>query len=54
MTTRLSVHTDFGHKKEVTLRRSDHLKRKAWMVILTSSAMFWVVIALMIVRGLWG
>nr|WP_240116208.1 hypothetical protein [Erwinia endophytica] len=24
------------------------------MVILTSSAMFWVVIALMIVRGLWG
>jgi len=54
MMTRLSVHTDFGHKRELTFRRSDNLKRKAWMAILASSAVFWVVIALIIGRSIWG
>ncbi|WP_075181889.1 YmiA family putative membrane protein [Pantoea sp. 1.19] len=52
MATRLSVNSDFQEKSTSVKRKSD-LKRKAWLAVFAASALFWVLVALVIWR-FWG
>ena len=52
MTTRLTVRTGFP-TKSTKVERSGNTRRKAWLTVFAASALFWVVVALMIWR-MWG
>ena len=52
MNTRLTVQQDF-RTKTAKVERSVNVRRKAWLTVFAASALFWVVVALMIWR-MWG
>ncbi|THD38609.1 YmiA family putative membrane protein [Pantoea sp. R102] len=52
MTTRLTVQPDF-RAKSTKVERSGNIRRKAWLTVFAASALFWVVVALMVWR-MWG
>ncbi|HAU5566729.1 YmiA family putative membrane protein [Erwinia sp. S63] len=52
MNTRLTVQQDF-RTKTAKVERSGNVRRKAWLTVFAASALFWVVVALMIWR-MWG
>ncbi|MCE0491524.1 YmiA family putative membrane protein [Pantoea sp. Mb-10] len=51
MNTRLTVQPDF-HTKSTKVERPANMRRKAWLTVFAASALFWIVVALMIWR-LW-
>ncbi|MGV3344365.1 YmiA family putative membrane protein [Enterobacteriaceae bacterium LUAb1] len=49
METRLSAQTDFSKtEKRISVAHARHLKRKAWLIVFALSAVFWIVLALVI------
>jgi len=52
MATRITVQPDF-RVKSTKVQRTGNTRRKAWLAVFAASALFWVVVALMIWR-LWG
>ncbi|WP_343553548.1 YmiA family putative membrane protein [Pantoea sp.] len=52
MNTRITVQPDF-RTKSTKVERTGNTRRKAWLTVFAASALFWVVVALMIWR-MWG